>query len=155
MSSHVQQNVLQKLVAVKTEIAADDQEAINSPNKINDLAIELHFLKSKAKVLALQCAKKEAELLLLCGSKEEGTSKFDTEQFKISTVGKLNRKIVDLEVLRKLAPEVIGKPKYDLDLTMFKLLATSNPPLFAKALHCIETKPAKTAVKVELIPEAK
>ena len=153
MSSHAMPNVLQNLVAVKTEIAPVDQEANDPSAKINLLSAKIHYCKLDIKKIADKKAEYEAELLEICGVKEEGTQKFNTDFCTVSTVGKLTRKITDVDVLRKLAPEVV-RTKYELDIKLLKLLATSNPPLYTKALHCIETKAAKSSVSIEIVKGA-
>lgn len=147
MSQNASVSVLQAAVAVNNS-AQSNNEHISSDSKVENLAIAIQTLKAEQKALGEEVAKKEQELLDICGVKEEGASKFDTQNFIITTTGKLTRKVTDVKSLEGIAPDVL-KVEKKLDLRKLKSLATSNPMLYQRALQCIETKPAKAAIAIK------
>lgn len=140
-----------KVNAVPVEEVTQDAEkdAISSPSKVNDLASSIQLKKAEMSALKAEVDAMESELIMICGHKDEGSHKFDTEQYIITTTGKLTRKITDLDLLQSLAPQ-LTRTKTELDLRALKSLATANPMLYKKSLQAIETKPAKTAIKIEV-----
>lgn len=104
----------------------------------------------KAELTALKkvIASTELDIVSLCGHKPEGTTKFDADNFEVSTVGRINRRITNLKLLQALAPElVILKPS--LNTPEFNSLARNNPQLFNKVSQCVESNPAKTSVSLK------
>ena len=146
MSSHASGTVLQMAVPVKQ--VAPVENVASSTSKVDTLANDIQLLKAELDVIRKTIAEKEAELLLICGHEEDGSSKFNTEHYTITTTGKLTRKITDADALAVLAPEVV-RVKKELDTRKLEALATKNPMLYQKALGCIETKAAKPAIKIE------
>jgi hypothetical protein len=148
MSNLTADNVAQLFNCVNGTSASKNDEPVQSPSKVDDLALSIQKLKADMAVLKKELDEKESELVLICGHEEEGSSKFNTENFVITTTGKLTRKIIDETAISGLAPDVL-RTKVELDLRKLKSLATSNPMLYRKVASCLETKPAKTALKIE------
>ena len=100
----------------------------------------------------------EQKLIDLIGCKEEGTQSAKTDWFKISTTGKLTRSLdaAAFDAVRKHVPDEISPVDYQpkLDLKKLRALEAANPDVYAIVASCITTKPAKPAVRVELLREA-
>ena len=99
----------------------------------------------------------EAQIADLAPVKEEGTSVTTTRFFKITTVGKLTRKL-DPEAWANIegdVPEDLRPVKLELKLDLKKLRAieSANPELHRFVSKAISTKPAKTSIKVELLDQ--
>lgn len=103
----------------------------------------------------------EERLVELVGLKEEGTITHKTAWYKVSTIGKLTRTLIQggLQSLR----EAIGDGLFDtivqyepkLSLKGLRACESANPEAYHLVARAIVTKPAKAAVKVELIEQAK
>jgi len=120
----------------------------STENTLNNLALKLTLLKDESSALSTRIKDIESRIVKLCGHKPEGISKFNSENFQVSTTGKLTRKISDLDTLSKLAPQlIVNKPA--LNMKEFNQLSRTNPVLMQKVLGCIETKEAKTAVAIK------
>jgi hypothetical protein len=126
----------------------EPEDALTSTSKVENLAKEILDLKGKMAEQKALLDSKESELVMICGHEEEGSKKFNTENFTITTTGKLTRKIVDETAIQGLAPEVL-RTKVELDGRKLKSLATKNPMLYRKVASCIEAKPAKTYLRIE------
>jgi len=122
------------------------------PQPIDLLAFEL----KKAKELEASARDKRVQIENLiieaAGIKEEGSTTTNGNFFKVTTTGKLTRKL-DEKVWRSIAGQFNGeapiRTKLDVDTRKLKKLAVDNPELFQLALSAITTKPAKGAVKIE------
>lgn len=147
MSHNASASVLQAAVPVNSPVQSNN-EHISSDSKIETLVIAIQTLKAEQKAIGDEVAKMEQELIDICGVKEEGASKFDTQNFIITTTGKLTRKVTDVKSLEGIAPEVL-KVEKKLDVRKLKALATSNPMLYQRALQCIESKPAKAGIAIK------
>jgi len=120
------------------------------PSKLEALARIIRSKKDQKSLLESEIKHLETDLIMLCGYKDEGVSHFSTSEFKISTTGKLTRKITNAQRLYDIAPQlVVNKPA--LNTKEFNLLARSNPILMQRVLECIETKEARTAVSIKSI----
>lgn len=98
----------------------------------------------------------EERLIALIGCKEEGSTSRKTAYYKVATTGKLTRTLIADRVqeaataLGELIDTVIQwKPA--LSLSGLRALEKANPEAYAAMCKAIVTKPAKPAVKVELI----
>lgn len=120
---------------------------LDHPSKLECLANEIQIAKAEKHALDNKIKELEAEVVSICGYRSEGISKFSSESFKISTTGKINRKITDPESLIALAPDLVVT-KYTLDMKEFNNLGKSNPTHMQRVLQCIESKEAKTAVVI-------
>tara|TARA_R110000824_G_scaffold125984_3_gene285313 strand:+ start:534 stop:1004 length:471 start_codon:yes stop_codon:yes gene_type:complete len=128
---------------------------VPQPTELDKLGQELREFsdmeqKGKAGRLAA-----EAKIAELAPVKEEGTSVTTTRFFKITTVGKLTRKL-DAEAWANIegdVPEDLRPVKVELKLDLKKLRAieSANPELHKFVSKAISTKPAKVGVKVELL----
>ena len=128
---------------------------VPQPTELDKLGQELREFsdmeqKGKAGRLAA-----EAKIAELAPVKEEGSSVTTTRFFKITTVGKLTRKL-DVEAYLNIEgdiPESLRPVKTELKLDLKKLRAieSANPDLFKFVSKAISTKPAKTSIKVELL----
>ena len=127
-----------------------------NPQPLDLLAFEL----KKAKELEASAREKrvqiEEQILAAVGVKEEGSQTSTGNFFKVTTTGKLTRKL-DEKVWRSIAGQFNGeapiRTKLDVDTRKLKKLAVDNPELFQVALTAITTKPAKSAVKVDEVGE--
>tara|TARA_R100000808_G_scaffold23298_1_gene51545 strand:- start:40 stop:447 length:408 start_codon:yes stop_codon:yes gene_type:complete len=118
---------------------------------IDHLAFEL----AKAKELEASAREKRVEaeqrLIEAIGAKEEGATTQTGNYFKVTTTGKLTRKL-DVKAFNQIAGQLGEhapvKTTVSLDVRKLKKLAVDEPALFSMMLDVIETKPAKTAVTV-------
>jgi hypothetical protein len=103
----------------------------------------------------------ENRLIELVGVKEEGTKSAKTAFYKVSTVGSLTRSLVpnwreilDDDAIDAVSFAAVLKMEPKLSVSGLKQVATANPEAYRVICKAIVAKPAKVAVKVELI-EAK
>jgi hypothetical protein len=99
----------------------------------------------------------EAEIIKIVGNRTEGAQTSEHDGFKITTTGKITRKMdwdkwaqVKAQIPTLLHPI---KVKEELDEKGVKYLADNEPAIYA--LLPIEIKPAKTAVEVKQLEVAK
>lgn len=97
----------------------------------------------------------EDQIIALVGVKEEGTLSRKTAWFKLSTTGKLTRSLDDKAFLaiRDQVPDEISPVEFAPKLNLRKLrdLETTHPDAYRLVASCLVTKPAKPAVRVELL----
>ena len=126
-------------------------DANRKPQPVDVLGFEL----AKAKELEASAREKrvqiEQQLIEAIGAKEEGATTQAGDYFKVTTTGKLTRKL-DVKAFNRIA-EQLGehapvKTTVSLDVRKLKKLAVDEPALYSMMLDVIETKPAKTAVTV-------
>jgi len=99
----------------------------------------------------------EERILSEVGCKEEGATTVKTQWFKVTTSGSLTRKLIPEHVTKLralLALDVLEQvisyePK--LSVSGLKAVATANPEAYRVLCSAIVTKPAKPAVKVEVL----
>jgi hypothetical protein len=132
-------------------------------NQLTDLDLaaqhlrEAKFAMDAAKVALADAENKVIELVGLKG--DEGSQSTKTEWFKVTTTAKLNRSLVhdalaDVQgqVPQELYEQVIQyQPK--LSLTGLRACEKANPEAYRAFCQAIVTKPAKAAVKVELLSQ--
>tara|TARA_Y100000310_G_C20337634_1_gene648266 strand:- start:1 stop:438 length:438 start_codon:yes stop_codon:yes gene_type:complete len=127
-------------------------DAKKKPQPVDILAFEL----SKAKKLEASAREKrvqiEEQLIELMGVREEGATTNEGNFFKVTTTGKLTRKL-DVKAFAEIKSKFRGpapvKTTVSLDVRAFKKLAVEEPDLYQLMCEtCIETKPAKTSVAV-------
>ena len=87
------------------------------------------------------------------GTEDEGTRTVKTDWYKVSTTAKLTRKLVAPSDFQDKIYQQIVRVKHELDVTRFKKLATQDPKAYAIACQAVETKPAKTEVKIERLEQ--
>ena len=126
-------------------------DASRKPQPVDVLGFEL----AKAKELEASAREKrvqiEQQLIEAIGAKEEGATTQTGNYFKVTTTGKLTRKL-DVQAFNRIAAQLGEhapvKTTVSLDVRKLKKLAVDEPALFSMMLDVIETKPAKTAVTV-------
>ena len=126
------------------------------PQPVDVLGFEL----AKAKELEASAREKrvqiEQQLIDAIGAKEEGATTQTGNYFKVTTTGKLTRKL-DVQAFNRIAAQLGEhapvKTTVSLDVRKLKKLAVDEPALFSMMLDVIETKPAKTAVTVVEVSE--
>jgi hypothetical protein len=127
-------------------------DATKRPQPVDLLGFEL----AKAKKLEASAREKrvqiEQQLIEAIGAKEEGATTQAGNFFKVTTTGKLTRKL-DLKAFAEIKSKFRGpapvKTAVSLDVRAFKKLAVEEPGLYQLMCEtCIETKPAKTSVTV-------
>ena len=127
------------------------------PQPVDVLGFEL----AKAKELEASAREKrvqiEQQLIEAIGAKEEGATTQTGNYFKVTTTGKLTRKL-DVQAFNRIAAQLGEhapvKTTVSLDVRKLKKLAVDEPGLFSMMLDVIETKPAKTAVTVVEVGDA-
>ena len=117
---------------------------------LDELAYELEKCKAAEKAARIERIKAENALIEAVGLKEEGTTTTKTGWYRISTVAKLNRKLIAEDIPDKLY-HAITRVKHELDVTALKKLASSHPEQYREACRFIATTPAKPSVKIERI----
>ena len=131
-------------------------DANRKPQPVDVLGFEL----AKAKELEASAREKrvqiEQKLIEAIGAKEEGATTQSGNYFKVTTTGKLTRKL-DVQAFNRIAAQLGEhapvKTTVSLDVRKLKKLAVDEPALFSMMLDVIETKPAKTAVTVVEVSE--
>ena len=126
-------------------------DATKRPQPVDLLGFEL----AKAKKLEASAREKrvqiEQQLIDAIGAKEEGATTQAGNFFKVTTTGKLTRKL-DVKAFNAIAGQLGEhapvKTTVSLDVRKLKTLAVDEPTLFSMMLDVIETKPAKTSVTV-------
>ena len=126
-------------------------DAKKRPQPVDLLGFEL----AKAKELDASAREKrvqiEQKLIEAIGAKEEGATTQSGNFFKVTTTGKLTRKL-DVQAFNRIAAQLGEhapvKTTVSLDVRKLKKLAVDEPVMFNMMLDVIETKPAKTAVTV-------
>ena len=126
-------------------------DAKKKPQPVDVLGFEL----AKAKELEASAREKrvqiEQQLIDAIGAKEEGATTQSGNYFKVTTTGKLTRKL-DVKSFNQIASQLGEhapvKTTVSLDVRKLKKLAVDEPVMFNMMLDVIETKPAKTAVTV-------
>lgn len=95
----------------------------------------------------------EQQIIETVGVKDEGAFTVKSDRFKVTTTGKLTRKVdwkkyhavCEVRIPEALRPVRI---KEELDTKLIKHLESNEPELFAVMAECLTTSPAKPAVSV-------
>ena len=129
------------------------QEVENKkPQPIDLLAFELKKAKELEESARQKRIQIEKKIIKAAGIKEEGSTTTNGNFFKITTTGKLTRKL-DEKAWRTIADQFGDDApvliKTEVSVKKLKKLAVDNPELYQLALSAITTKDAKGAVKVE------
>ena len=122
---------------------------------LDELAYQLEQRKAAEAQARAERIKAENALIEAVGLKEEGINTTKTQWYKISTTGKLNRKLVATTDMPDKLYHAITRTKHELDVTALKKLATSHPEQYREACRFIEATPAKPSVKIERIEPTK
>ena len=98
---------------------------------------------------AFQC------LIQAVGVKDEGTQSFNTDNYKISTTGKINR-TVDAKKVEEIAQQLpeplynrLFKFKPSLDLKEYRYIENNEPQYHKIVSRAVTAKPAKPTLKIE------
>jgi len=128
-------------------------------NKIDQLAQAWREAKYDEEQANAERLEVEAKIVELMGLREgdEGTLSNKTEFFKVTATGKLNRTLdkENLEAALSALPEFYRKrvikwePK--LDIREFRKMGEEEPEAYKSFAPIVVTKPAKAAVKVEVL----
>lgn len=118
--------------------------------------LEAKRREDEARSHRLNC---EAKLIELVGLKDEGSKTAKTDFFKITTTAALIRSLTPtgLGLIAREGAEIMDaviRMKHEISVSGLKTLARDNPAAYGRILPAIVTKPAKPAVKVELLQEA-
>jgi len=121
---------------------------------LDDLSSELISLKQEKIIIQDRISSIEGEIIILIGEKEEGATTVNTDTYKVTTTGKLTRKLDVsklVEIKNQLPDGVMDKvisiePK--LNLAELRKLDEVTMSVFSRALT---VSPAKTAVTVKEI----
>lgn len=97
----------------------------------------------------------EEEIETLIPGPLEGSTSTEADGIKITVTRKLNRS-VDYDAYKEVAESIPAsltpiRIKYDLDLKMYRSIEAANPDVFKIVQKFVEVKPAKTAIKVEVL----
>lgn len=124
----------------------------NKPQPVDVLAFELKKakeLEASAKEKRIEC---EERLIASVGCQEEGSTTHEGNYFKVTTTGKLARKLDD-KAWRAIAREFNGhcpvRTKLEIDTKKMRKLACDEPAMYQLFLTCVTTKPAKSSVRIE------
>ena len=135
-----------------THIQAKTQATQSHLDMLSTEYLALKRVEAKAKA---EMPELEKQIIAIVGEKEEGTTNCETLQFKISTTGKINRKLeVDaLNGVRHLIPEAIFNRlinvKPAIDLKELRYVEANEPQIYSIIARAITSKPAKTAIRIE------
>lgn len=134
-----------------TTAAARTQRA----KTIDELAYEYEVAKQGVAFAKAQLDKAETELLASVPAELEGSLTTESDFYKVTTTGKLTRKIdaSKLDAVRACVPAPIFDRviKYtpDLSLRDLRYLEMNQAEYYRVFAEAITTKPAKTSVSVE------
>ncbi len=128
----------------------------NTVTTVDQLAYALEIAKAKKAEAESEVHTAEDALIAAIGFKPEGAFSIQGDYYKVTTTGKLDRKVdqdrvIEIrESIKNIAIATkIFKAKYELSTTLYKSLKDANPELYAKISEIVTTKPAKTAVAIE------
>lgn len=125
-------------------------------NHLNTLARKHFEAKQAVAIAAQRLADAENELLVAVGSKPEGAKTEYSRDFKITTTGKINRKL-DADDVKQLyfdqkIPEAIYNRLFSwvprLNLKELRYVENNEPEFFREIERVMTTSPAKTSVFV-------
>ena len=127
-------------------------DARKKPQPVDLLAFELAKAKQREVDAREARVKIEEDIIEAIGAKEEGATSQAGNFFKVTTTGKLTRKLDDKafnQIAGQLGEHAPVKTTVSLDVRKLKTLAVDEPALYQLMCQtCIETKPAKTSVAV-------
>ena len=132
-------------------------DARKKPQPVDLLAFELAKAKQREVDAREARVKIEEDIIEAIGAKEEGATSQAGNFFKVTTTGKLTRKL-DVKAFNQIAGQLGErapvKTTVSLDVRKLKTLAVDEPALYQLMCQtCIETKPAKTSVSVVEVSE--
>lgn len=127
------------------------------PSPLDIACYELQQAKSAEGDAKRRRIAAEEKVIELVGKKEEGSKSQKTIFYKAATIGKLDRK-VDNDALPAVKSEIpeeifnsVFRYKPEVSVSGLRKVKEDHPDLFPIITRAITTKPAKTAVKVEIL----
>lgn len=132
----------------------------SAPTQIDELLSAItHHEAAKANLDRARAvmAEAEGELLTLLGHKPEGSfTVVVNDQWKVTTTGKLNRKLLpNFAAIRSQIPPALlnrlVRTKEELNVRELKFIENNEPEIYAYLAQAIEIKPAKASVEVKRI----
>lgn len=130
------------------------------PTDLDSLSHDLLQLKAHQAALNNLINEKEAAIIAIVGANEEGAKSEKTQFYKVTTTGKLNRKldVNGLNEVRHLIPDEfyarLIRVKPEVNLTELRYVQNNEPEIYSVIAGVMTTKPAKTAVAVEKLEAA-
>jgi len=99
--------------------------------------------------------KVEQDIINLMGVKAEGSYTYKTNQYKVTTIGNVSRKldVMEYERIKGKIPEELRPVayKYEIKQSLIHNLQRYHPDLYKQMTRCMTTKENKPSVKVEAI----
>lgn len=127
----------------------------HQPTELDMLGQHWREAKAAEDAARAERIKVEEQIIGVVGVKEEGTVSRKTDWFKLSTTGKLTRSLDDKAFLaiRSQVPDELSPVDFVPKLNLRKLrdLEYNHPDTYRLVASCLITKPAKPAVRVELL----
>lgn len=125
--------------------------------RLDDLANRLSIAKTKEVIARQERVELEEEILHIVGYKQEGSTKIDTDHFRISTTGRLTRSVDEKALKDAYASEAlpfplldrIFKKKHNVDLTQLRYVENNEPQFMPALSRIITTKPGKPSVALK------
>lgn len=101
------------------------------------------------------CADIRAAIAQIVDTPQEGTAQTITKYFKVTTTGKLTRKL-DVKIWNEIKDEIPEeyhpvRTKLEIDLKKLRAIEQANKEVFQKIARAIDTKEGNTGVKVEVL----
>jgi hypothetical protein len=124
------------------------------PTELDMAAQAWREAKAKEEKARLARLDAESKIIELVGVKDEGSFSITTDYFKVSTTGKMTRRLDDAAymAIREDLPlgldPVVLRPA--IDMKAFRQLE-KHPEVMRLFSVCLTTKPAKPSVKVEVL----
>ena len=95
----------------------------------------------------------DQKLIAIIGFEQEGSRTMDATHFKVTTQGKLNRKVDEVKwaAIEQQIPEHLRpvKTKQVVDLKILRALEMAQPELYRYVCGALITKPATTSIKIQ------
>lgn len=134
---------------------------VKKSENLNDVLAKRLEKAKEAEASAINLRREiEQEILDICGVEREGSTTFNGEQYKLTTIGKINRTIDQKELIAiwpalpdeakeaiRYKPEIINKE--------FDALKKHNKPAWQALCECVTEKEAKPSVTFSLIKTTK
>lgn len=127
-----------------------EKPALDKNEKLDSLIGALESAKAMETAGRDMRIKCEEEIIKIMGCKDEGSFTYKTDQYKVTTLGKLNRSVdwkayAKIENLFNEGNQPV-KHKLELDTKKLKELEKASPQDYALMTKVITTKPYKPAV---------
>lgn len=130
--------------------------ATNTPSStLLDLLYEWLIAKAAEDEAKSRRINLDEKIEALVQGPQEGSSCAYADGFKVTVTRKFTR-TVDVDAYAEHCDEIPSyitpiKTKFEVDMKIYRALESGNPDMFRVAQKFIEIKPAKTAIKVEVL----